>query len=69
MNTADDDRPADSAPLGSGAPASWDDFFALYATTTVPDDYMTEADRNQGEQTRDPFEGIEDSDLADQVRK
>ena len=41
----------------SRRPASWKDFFALDATTDVPDDFMTDADRNQGEQDRDPFEG------------
>ena len=39
----------------SRRPESWDDFFALDATTTVPADFMTEADRNQGHQRRDPF--------------
>jgi antitoxin VapB len=39
----------------SRRPDSWDDFFALDATTTVPADFMTEADRNQGHQARDPF--------------
>ncbi|ATE60114.1 antitoxin [Thauera sinica] len=41
----------------SRRPASWDGFFALYQTTEVPADFMSETDRNQGEQTRDPFEG------------
>jgi antitoxin VapB len=41
----------------SRRPDSWADFFALDATTTVPADFMTQADRNQGEHTRDPFEG------------
>ena len=40
----------------SRRPDSWADFFALDATTTVPADFMTQADRNQGEHTRDPFE-------------
>ena len=39
----------------SRRPDSWDDLFALDATTDVPSDFMTEADRNQGEQRRDPF--------------
>ncbi len=38
-------------------PDSWDGFFALYETTEVPDDFMSEADRNQGVQSRDPFDG------------
>lgn len=37
-------------------PDSWDGFFALYATTEVPVDFMSAADRNQGVQARDPFE-------------
>jgi antitoxin VapB len=39
-------------------PESWDDFFALDATTSVPDDFMSEADRQQGSPGRDPFDGI-----------
>lgn len=37
-------------------PDSWDGFFALYETTEVPDDFMSEADRDQGVQSRDPFD-------------
>ena len=32
----------------SRRPDSWDAFFALDKTTEVPDDFMSEADRNQG---------------------
>lgn len=39
----------------SRRPDSWDGLFALDATTEVPDDFMTEADRNQGLHNRDPF--------------
>ncbi len=39
----------------SRRPESWDGFFALDATTEVPPDFMSEADRNQGKQDRDPF--------------
>ena len=39
----------------SRRPDSWDGFFALDASTEVPADFMDEADRNQGTQTRDPF--------------
>lgn len=39
----------------SRRPNTWDGFFALYETTEVPADFMNEADRNQGAQTRDPF--------------
>ena len=40
----------------SRRPDSWDGFFALDTTTDVPPDFMSEADRNQGEHVRDPFE-------------
>jgi antitoxin VapB len=43
----------------SRRPDSWDAFFALDQTTAVPCDFMNEADRNQGQQQRDPFEGME----------
>ena len=39
----------------SRRPDSWEGFFALDATE-VPADFMSEADRNQGEHPRDPFE-------------
>ena len=41
----------------SRRPESWEGFFALDATTEVPADFMSEADRKQGKQDRDPFEG------------
>lgn len=34
---------------------SWDSFIALDETTTVPDEFMSEADRAQGQHDRDPF--------------
>lgn len=37
-------------------PESWAGFFALDATTEVPADFMSEADRKQGIPSRDPFE-------------
>jgi len=40
----------------SRRPSSWNDFFALDTTTDVPADFMSDADRNQGAHTRDPFE-------------
>lgn len=43
----------------SRRPNSWTDFFAFYDTTEIPADFMNEADRNQGEQSRDPFTGTE----------
>lgn len=42
----------------SPRPASWEGFFALDATSDVPADFMSEQDRNQGRQERDPFEGV-----------
>ncbi|KAB7597661.1 antitoxin [Verminephrobacter eiseniae] len=39
----------------SRRPASWAGLFALDATTDVPADFMGQADRNQGEDLRDPF--------------
>jgi antitoxin VapB len=41
----------------SRRPDSWAGFFALDATTDVPADFMSEADRKQGKQDRDPFAG------------
>jgi antitoxin VapB len=43
----------------SRKPNTWDGLFALVQTTQVPADFMNESDRNQGEQARDPFDGIE----------
>ena len=43
----------------SRRPDTWADFFALDATTEVPADFMTDADRRQGDHGRDPFEGTE----------
>jgi antitoxin VapB len=40
----------------SRRPASWDDFFELDATTVVPADFLSEADRQQGSVERDPFD-------------
>ena len=39
----------------SRRPDSWDGLFALDATTQVPPDFMSEADRAQGEHAGDPF--------------
>ncbi len=41
----------------SRRPESWEGLFALDATAQVPADFMTEADRNQGQHGRDPFGG------------
>ncbi len=42
----------------SRRPDSWESVFALDATTEVPADFMSEADRNQSENGRDPFEDV-----------
>jgi antitoxin VapB len=39
----------------SRRPDSWAGLFALDTTTKVPQDFMSKADRNQGEHARDPF--------------
>ena len=49
--------PATGDVILSRRPTSWEGLFALDATTVVPPDFMTEADRNQGEPGRDPFDG------------
>lgn len=49
--------PATGDVILSRRPDSWDGFFALDDTTEVPDDFMSEADRRQGEHARDPFAG------------
>jgi antitoxin VapB len=41
----------------SRRPLSWEGLFELDSTTEVPEDFMTEADRQQGQQLRDPFDG------------
>lgn len=48
------DKPA-PGPNG----ASWEEFFKRFGREDVPDDFMTEDDRAQGQQTRDPFEGLD----------
>jgi antitoxin VapB len=40
----------------SRRPDSWEGLFALDARTDVPSDFMSEADRAQGETSRDPFD-------------
>ena len=48
--------PATGDVILSRRPESWDGFFALDASAAVPADFMTQADRNQGEHvSRDPF--------------
>lgn len=41
----------------SRKPETWDDFFAALKGGSVPEDFLNEADRNQGRQDRDPFDG------------
>ena len=40
-------------------PDSWEPFFALCREAPVPTDFMTAADRDQGSDDREPFEGFE----------
>ncbi|RYH19881.1 MAG: AbrB/MazE/SpoVT family DNA-binding domain-containing protein [Alcaligenaceae bacterium] len=47
--------PATGDVILSRRPDSWASFFALQASVDVPSDFMSEADRNQGEQPGDPF--------------
>jgi antitoxin VapB len=44
----------------SRKPATWDDFFAALEGADVPDDFLSEAERDQGVQDREPFEGWTD---------
>ncbi|WP_367126927.1 hypothetical protein [Ralstonia sp. CP] len=48
------DKPA-AVPDG----ASWEEFFRRFGREGVPDDFMIEPDRAQGQQSRDPFEGLD----------
>ena len=41
----------------SRRPANWDGFHAALKEADVPADFLTEADRNQGNHDRDPFKG------------
>ena len=47
--------PATGDVILSRRPASWEGLFALDASAGVPADFLSESDRNQGEQLRDPF--------------
>lgn len=44
--------PATGDVVLSRRPDSWDGLFALYETTQVSAEFMSEADRSQGEQVR-----------------
>ena len=50
--------PATGDVILSRRPASWEGLFALDATTEVPADFMSEAERQQGTPSRDPFTGL-----------
>lgn len=39
----------------SRKPANWDDFFALLATSTAPEDFLSPQERAQLEKQADPF--------------
>ena len=41
----------------SRKPATRDDFFIALEAADVPDDFLDEAERDQGVRDRDPFEG------------
>jgi antitoxin VapB len=41
----------------SRKPATWDDFFSALKGVDVPVDFLSEKERDQGTQNRDPFEG------------
>lgn len=47
--------PASGDVILSRRPDSWEGLFALDASASVPADFLSESDRNQGEQLRDPF--------------
>lgn len=50
--------------------ASWEEFFKRFGREGVPDDFMTEDDRAQGQQTREPFAGLDhDAWFRDQVAR
>lgn len=41
----------------SRKPTTWDGFFAVLEGTNVPHDFLSDADRAQGTDGRDPLEG------------
>lgn len=44
----------------SPKPNSWDGFFTALRRADVPDDFLSEEERNQGQHERDPFEGLDE---------
>ncbi len=41
----------------SRKPADWDGFFAALKDTKIPADFLSETERAQAAETRDPFDG------------
>ena len=44
----------------SRKPATWDDFFLALKDADVPVEFLSEEERNQGKQDRDPFDGYDE---------
>lgn len=44
----------------SRKPENWDDFLALLKDIEIPADFLSEKERNQKTENRDPFEGWEE---------
>jgi antitoxin VapB len=44
----------------SRKPDSWDDFFLALKDTEIPKDFLSPRDRKQGNQTRDPLDGVDE---------
>ena len=42
----------------SRKPDSWDDFFLALKDTEIPKDFLSPKDRKQGNQIRDPLDGV-----------
>jgi antitoxin VapB len=42
----------------SRRPDSWDDFFLALKDTEIPKDFLSPKDRKQGNQIRDPLDGV-----------
>ncbi|WP_332775923.1 antitoxin [Polaromonas sp.] len=42
----------------SRRPATWDGFFAALKGADVPSDFLSATERDQGAQSRDPFNGM-----------
>lgn len=42
----------------SRKPINWDDFFKKFNSTDVPPDFLSEEERKQKNEKRDPLEGI-----------